>query len=276
MSVVPHLSRILRYPLKSGAPIPMSEATIGPLGVTGDRRWMLVQPDGLFLTARRLPHLVCLRAEEVPGGLRLTLPDGAARSVPVPPPGGARLQVTVWEDTFSARLVEDAALTAWLSDWLGEPCRLVYQGDEAVRTVDPTFGAPGDVVGFADGFPLLLLSEGSLADLNGRLAQPVSMLHFRPNLVVAGCAPFAEDGWRLLQLGDTVRLEVVKPCSRCVLTTVDPLNGTRSADGEPLRTLARTRRAPPGSGVEGVVFGQNVAVRRGGVVRVGDSVTLLS
>jgi hypothetical protein len=138
------------------------------------------------------------------------------------------------------------------------------------RPVDPQYAAPEDRVGFADGFPLLLLSRASLEELNRQLPRAVRMENFRPNLVVEGCAPFAEDTWKRLRVG-SVELEVVKPCARCVFTTVDPLTGQKAADGEPLRTLTRVRR------IQGkAMFGQNVVVRRPGMLQVGDAVEVLA
>jgi uncharacterized protein YcbX len=141
--------------------------------------------------------------------------------------------------------------------------------DELVRPVDPVYGQPGDAVSFADGFPLLLISEASLADLNSRLAEPVDMRRFRPNLVVDGAVPYAEDGWRRFRVGE-VEFEGVKNCSRCVFTTVDPDLGVKHPALEPLKTLGSYRRRAGG----GVFFGQNVIPRGTGVIRVGDAVTL--
>jgi uncharacterized protein YcbX len=142
--------------------------------------------------------------------------------------------------------------------------------DDLVRTVNPEYGQAGDQVSFADGFPLLLISEASLADLNSRLDAPVEMRRFRPNLVVDGNRPYAEDNWQRIRVGD-VEFAGVKNCSRCVFTTIDPDSGVVHPDKEPLRTLSTYRRRPQG----GVYFGQNLIPRSGGVIRVGDPVTVL-
>jgi uncharacterized protein YcbX len=143
--------------------------------------------------------------------------------------------------------------------------------DELVRGVDPDYGQVGDEVSFADGFPLLLISEASLADLNGRLETPVSMRRFRPNLVVDGERAYAEDQWRRIRVGD-VEFEGAKNCSRCVFTTIDPDTGVKDPTREPLRTLGGYRRKPQG----GVYFGQNLIPRSGGAIHVGDRVEILA
>ena len=265
---MPTLQGLFRYPLKSCAGLPLEHATVELMGLEHDRRWMAVRPDGSFITGRELPQLVRVRAVPSAPGLHLSAPNMPDLDVPVPGAGAARLDVTVWGDTCSAARV-DAAADRWLSEYLGEPAALVYVDARMQRPVDPTYAAPDDRVGFADAFPLLLISEASLEDLNRRLAQPVPMSRFRPNLVVDGCEPFAEDGWKRLRIG-TVELAVVKPCARCVFTTVDAETARTDPHQEPLRTLTTFRR------IDGkVMFGQNVVVRRAGTVRIGDTVEVL-
>ncbi|MFP2909674.1 MOSC domain-containing protein [Pyxidicoccus sp. 3LFB2] len=265
---MPHLQGLFRYPLKSGAGLPLTQATVEPLGLEHDRRWMAVRPDGSFITGRELPSLVRVRAVPGSAGLHLSAPGMPELEVPLPAASAPRLDVTVWQDTCSAARADGAA-DRWLSEYLGQPAALVYVDPVMQRPVDPSYAAPEDRVGFADAFPLLLISEASLADLNGRMAQPVPMSRFRPNLVVGGCEAFAEDGWKRLRIG-TVELAVVKPCARCVFTTVDPETAQKDPQQEPLRTLAKFRRMDGN-----VMFGQNVVVRRPGTVRVGDSVEVL-
>ena len=265
---MPTLTSLVRYPLKSAAGQSLESATVEPLGLEHDRRWMAVRPDGSFLTGREVPSLVRVQALPMPEGLRLSAPGLPELLVPTPPVDAARLEVTVWKDTCSAARA-GAEADQWLSGYLGRPAALVYVDARMERPVDPRYAAPEDRVGFADGFPLLLISEASLADLNQRLPRPVPMARFRPNLVVDGCEPFAEDGWRRLRIG-TVELAVVKPCARCVFTTVEPETGRRDPDQEPLRTLSTFRRTG-----RKVLFGQNLVVRRPGTVRLGDTVEFL-
>lgn len=265
---MPHLQALFRYPLKSGAGLSLEHATVEPLGIEHDRRWMAVRPNGAFLTGRELPSLVLVHAVPGPSGLHLSAPGMSELTVPIPTDAAPRLDVTVWRDTCSAARA-DAAADRWLSEYLGQPAALVYVDARMQRPVDPAHAAEDDRVGFADGFPLLLVSEASLADLNQRLPEPVPMSRFRPNLVVGGCDAFSEDGWRRLRIG-TVELAVVKPCARCVFITVDAGTARKDPHQEPLRTLTTFRR------INGkVMFGQNVVVRRAGTVRVGDAVEVL-
>lgn len=253
------------YPVKSCRGIPLDGASVGPRGLRWDRHWMVVDGAGRFLTQRQLPAMatiapavtaeaLVLRARGMPD---LELPHGA---------GADEVAVTVWNDTVPARAVSVGA-DRWLSKHLGTDCRLVEFPETVRRPVDPAYGAPGDETEFSDGFPLLLIGQGSLDGLNERLARPIPMRRFRPNLVIAGAGPHAEDGWRRIRVGP-VGLRLVKPCSRCAITTVDPERGVRD-DGEPLETLASYRRR---NGK--VYFGQNVIPDGAGQIRVGDAVTI--
>ena len=257
------------YPVKSTRPIALSESEVLPRGLPWDRRWMLVDRDGRFITARQYPVLAVIETAltadtldiSVAGreGLRISLAEPAAQSVPV----------TVWKDRCEAVPVDPAA-DAWFSDYLGIACRLVRMTDQLVRRVNPDYGEPADQVSFADGFPLLLISEASLHDLNRRLRTPVPMQRFRPNLVVDGERAYDEDSWRHIRVGE-VEFAGVKNCSRCIFTTIDPHTGVKDAGGEPLRTLASYRRREGG----GVFFGQNLIPRSRGIIRLGDSVQIL-
>jgi uncharacterized protein YcbX len=264
------VSRLVRYPVKSCRGDEVAQALVEPWGLAGDRRWMVTEPDGTFVTARALPRLVLVHPEPDGHGLTLRGPGVAPLPVPVPD-GGPLVDVVVWRDRLKATYAGDAA-AAWLTEVLGRPLQLVHLGDPSGRPVDPDFGAAGDTVSFADGFPLLLTTDGSLAALNELIAAgpnpgegPVSMVRFRPNVVVAGSAPWAEDGWTALRIGEA-RFRAVKPCGRCVVTTVDP--DTAEKGREPLATLARHRR------IGGkVVFGTNLVPDTPGVtIRVGDAV----
>ncbi|MBM7115491.1 MOSC domain-containing protein [Archangium primigenium] len=265
---MPTLSALAIYPLKSCAGLPLEHATVEPRGLAHDRRWMAVRPDGTFLTGREQPALLRLHAVPTPGGLRLSAPGLAPLEVPRPAEDTERQDVTVWGDTCSAAR---AGLEAdrWLSDFLGEPLRLVHVDARMRRPVERPYADPGDEVGFADAYPLLLTTEASLAELNTRLDTPVGMAHFRPNLVVTGCEPFAEDRWKRVRIGG-VEFALRKPCARCVLITVDPETARPHPHQEPLRTLATYRKRG-----NKVLFGQNVLPRGEGTLRVGDAVEVL-
>ncbi|WNG18567.1 MOSC domain-containing protein [Cystobacter fuscus] len=265
---MPTLSALSIYPLKSCAELPLTHATVEPLGLQHDRRWMAVRPDGSFMTGREQPRFVHLRAVPVPEGLRLSAPGMPELVVAVPPADAPRLDITLWRDSCSVAWAGDDA-DRWLSAYLREPARLVYVDARMQRPVDPKYAAPEDRVGFADGYPILLISEASLADLNTRLPQPVEMKRFRPNLVVSGCEPFAEDRWKRLRIGE-VEMRLVKPCSRCTFINVDASTARADPNQQPLRTLATYRNRD-----NKVLFGQNVIPRHGGVLRVGDPVEVL-
>ncbi len=267
---MPSLTSLTIYPLKSCAGLPLTRATVEPLGIQHDRRWMAIRPDGSFMTGRELPALLLVRALPGPTGLQLSAPGMPELQVPLPPADAPRIDVTVWKDTCSAARAA-AEADRWLSEYLGQPTLLVHVDARMDRPVDPQYGAAGDRVSFADGYPLLLISQASLDDLNQRVAHPLPMARFRPNLVVEGCAPFAEDGWKRLRIG-TVELAVVKPCDRCVFTTLDPQTAKADPQQEPLRTLATYRRVGPKNKV---MFGQNIIVRRPGILSVGDAVEVL-
>ncbi|MGA9341093.1 MAG: MOSC N-terminal beta barrel domain-containing protein [Rhodanobacteraceae bacterium] len=266
----PKLANLHIYPLKSGAPLALEHARVEPRGLEHDRRWMVVDDNARFLTARTLPRLTLIRA--VPAGndaLQLAAPGAPPLHLNLPMPNRSRIAVTVWNDTVDA-LPADAEADAWISRFLDLACRLVYMDDGSSRGVDRTYAREGDQVSFADGFPLLAISQAALDQLNDKLAQPVSMLRFRPNLVISGTEPHAEDDWKQIRIGGTV-FDVVKPCMRCVLTTVDFERGMFDADGEPLRTLKTYRR-----GEKGISFGENLIPRGSGELKIGDSVEVLA
>ena len=263
------VSHLFVYPVKSAAAVSVTSAQISARGLNGDRRWMVIQPDGRFLTGRRHPMLTQIQAIPVPDGLQLRGMDGSVQSVTRPPEDGPSLSVTVWSDQVTGHLADEAA-SAWLSAQLGVDCRLVYMVDRTQRPVDPSYAPDGDVVSFADGFPLLLTTDGSLADLNQRLDAPVRMGRFRPNIVLSGVSAYAEDNWTAIRVGG-VTLGVAKPCARCVFTTVDPQTGALDPTREPLRTLTTYRKVDGG-----VMFGQNLTVRQSGRIAVGDPVEVIT
>lgn len=256
------------HPVKSLGGIAVAEGGLGPCGLEDDRRWMVIDPDGGFLTQRQLPRMALVTVARHPGGLVLAQAGHGAHAVALPPADGARRMVRVWRDNVPAVDAGDA-VAAWLAVVLGRPCRLVYLHDAGARLADPAFAPLGATVGFADGFAVLVASRESLAALNGDLPAPVPMDRFRPNLVLEGAAAWAEDGWRVLAVGEAL-LRIVKPCSRCIMTTIDQRTADIPDPREPLATLARTRRA-----LGGVMFGQNAAVIRPGRIAVGDDVRVL-
>lgn len=270
---MPTLSTLHIYPLKSCAPLTLDTASVEARGLTNDRRWMVVDANGKMVTGREQSRLTLIRAR--PDGSALLLEALGMPSLRVAPPTAddERVDTGVWGAAIAPLLAADLA-HAWLSRFLGFPCRLVYMDKNCTRLVkakyDGKYGEDDDQVSFADAFPLLLISQAALDQLNAKLAAPVPMLRFRPNLVVAGTEAHAEDGWKRIRIG-AVEFDVVKPDVRCVFTTVDFERGERDPSGEPLRTLITYRRTP-----EGVTFGQYLIPRGTGTLRVGDVVEVLA
>ena len=242
------VSALYRYPVKSLRGASLDSVNVGRRGFQYDREWMVVDPSGQFLTQRQLPRM-CLIATSFSDRKQLVLSAPGMPDHAVAQTGEDPGRVTVWRDDVDAVYVDPEA-DAWLSQFLQTACRLVHMPAGSVRQVDLDYAKAGDEVGFADGFPFLLISQASLDDLNSRLESPVTIQRFRPNLVVSGCEAYAEDTWRCLRIGDLL-LRVVKPCSRCIIPTIDPTSGERSA--EPLRTLTGYRRRN-----NKVLFGQNL------------------
>ncbi len=261
------LAAIHCYPVKSCGGIALERAELDRLGIRLDRAWMVVDPAGRFLTQREVPALARVRTEFGDGRLVCHAPGVAPLVLPQAGVAGPRREVEVWRHRGPGVDQGDAA-AAWFESALGRPCRLVRVPDDHARRVNPE-RFPGEAhTAFSDGYPLLLLSEASLADLNARLAEPLPMDRFRPNLVVRGCEPYAEDGWRRIRIG-AVELAIVKPCPRCAIPGIDQRTGRRTGD-EPLRTLASYRRGP-----EGALFGQNAVHLSPGTLELGTPVAVI-
>jgi uncharacterized protein YcbX len=259
---------LFHYPVKSCGGVTLSAAVIGERGIIHDREFMIVDAaTGLFLTQREFPRMALIRPRMEDGRLRLNAP-GVSQLVLDPVRQGSNRNVIVWRDRCPA-VDQGPEVAAWLSAFLMTNCRLMRMADEHVRRVDRRYAiSEGDQVGFADGYPFLLISEESLADLNARLSTPLPMNRFRPNIVVSGGAAFQEDQWRRIRIGD-IDFHLVKPCARCVITTTDQATGERGK--EPLTTLAAFRRKN-----RGVLFGQNMIHGGPGTIRHGDLVEVLA
>ncbi len=252
MSLGLRISGLYRYPVKSMAGEALPQVNVDALGLSGDRRWMLTDAEGRFLSQRDLPRMATVHARLLDNGvlqldyrlvrLRISPQDFSASTT----------DCRIWKDTVPAHPARPS-INKILSQWLKTPVRLVKLAGSARRQVDTHFVPPGVRTGFSDGFPLLILSQASLDDLNrriGRAHTPFEVRHFRPNVLIDGCDAYAEDRWQTLRAGP-LRLHLVKPCSRCAITTVDPDSG-RFSGPEPLATLAVYRRRG-----NKVYFGQN-------------------
>jgi uncharacterized protein YcbX len=260
------LSALTVYPVKSCSGISLQRVQIDRFGLSGDRRWLMVDSDDKFITQREQAHLALLKTAWEEPTLSLHWGD-ASLFVEVPDNSATLRTVSVWQDTVIARDAGDEA-AAWLQRHLGLLCRLVHMPDDWQRRVDTTYARGDETVSFADGFPLLLICEASLDDLNSRLTQPVPMDRFRPNIVVSGCAPFAEDNWRQIRIGNSL-FDIAKPCSRCVIPSINQQSAKR--DPQINRVLASFRRRG-----RAIYFGQNLLYGELGELTIGDSVEIIS
>lgn len=265
---MPTVSALHVYPVKSLGGYELAEAQCTSRGLRHDRRFMVVDPGGNFLTQREHPRMATAWTDVAAGRLRLAAPDAGEVELDAEPLDGEKLRVTVWNSTVGA-VAPSREADAWLSAFLEAPCRLVYMPESTERLSNAKFGH--GLVGFADGFAHLVVGEASLADLNARLGKkghaPLPMNRFRPNIVLAGTAPYAEDALGEFRVGEAI-LRGTKPCGRCQITTTDQATGDVRGP-EPLATLSEYRDDPK----IGTLFGMNCATVKPGVIRVGDALS---
>lgn len=262
---MPRLDSIHLYPIKSTAGMTLNRARVGEEGLDGDRRYMVVKPDGTFITARTHPQLQQVVASPVEGGLQLRYPGQELLTLLEQDFLLTPQATGVWGDNFTALRTHELA-DHWLSRVAGEPVRLLWLGEQSARFRDKT----GTRVSFADGYPLLLIGQASLEDLNLRSDALHQMSQFRTNLVASGLRPFEEDGWRRIRIGE-VEFLIAKPCSRCIMTTVESGSSRFNALKEPLATLTHYRRGEDGE----VYFGQNLVALNEGWIAAGSEIEVL-
>lgn len=258
------LSGLFIYPIKACAGIALEHADVVERGLAFDRRYMLVDRTGTFVTQREVPRLCRVATALEHDQLRVWAPDKPALMLPLQPMDlpRARRAYRLWDSIGSA--LEHSAGSRWFSELLDDDVSLLYMPDSERRNVNPNRARPRDIVSFADAYPLMLMSEASLADLNQRLRQPVEMRRFRPNLVISGGEPYGEDDFATVRIG-ALSFRGVKRCERCVVTTIDPDTAEQST--EPLRTLSHYRLD------DGKVWlGMNLIHDGGGTLRLGDAV----
>ncbi len=257
------ISALYYYPVKSLGGIQANSLEIDDFGFKNDRRFMLVDDNNKFVSQRTMPVLNLLQSSLISDVLSIFGDDFGQIDLELDAFGSSQ-KVMVWSDEVDADLLSSTHTRA-LSEYLGQSVRLAYIPQDSFRQVDREFFAHDQRVSFADGYPFLLTNESSLTDLNNRLAEPVTMARFRPNIVVSGTSAFEEDKWVDFELGG-INFKAVKPCSRCVMTTVE--NGVRSK--EPLRELSKYRRND-----FGICFGQNLVHLGKGKLSTGDKLRLL-
>jgi hypothetical protein len=268
-----HIVGLNIFPLKSARGIALPESPIDAMGLSGDRRWMLINPDGYFITQREMPLLARLTVTPTDAGLTLSI-DGKNLAVPYPA-SDRRQQVVVWKSSVDAALA-DEAVNATLSEWLEREVRLVFFDGEARRLASAEWAGDGSPVAFNDGYQVLVTTTGSLAALNADMAAhgeaQVGMDRFRANIVLDHDEAFAEDGWASIAIGDVV-LDLVKPCARCIMTTQDQETGSREG-ANPMPAMGRIRMSADRR-VPGPLFGWNAVPRGKGLLRIGDAAQVL-
>jgi uncharacterized protein YcbX/ferredoxin len=271
------VSRIYIYPVKSTAGISLSHAKVEELGLAFDRRFIVCDHSGQFITARTEPRLCLVQASLTTQGLTLSAPNMDMLTLSYDEFTKQYQNVTVWGDEVNSQLCAKKA-NLWFSEFLKRPCELLYFGENSHREKKPNTNNSRKIA-FADGYPLLLISQASLNDLNERLLDDnndnslpsVSMSQFRPNIVVDDCLPFAEDSWEYIRIGE-VEFKVSKPCERCIFTTVNPSNGEKHPQQQPLKMLKTFRKADSGE----ILFGQNLIALNSGTITQGDKLTIIS
>lgn len=264
------LQDIFIYPIKSLGGIRLRQSQVEIMGLTYDRRWMLVDDAGLFLSQRKHHHMALLQVELTEKGLKVYHKRHREHSlfIPFAPQAKDLVLVTVWDDSMMGQVVSEKA-DRWFSSMLGISCRLVYMPSSTKRPVEKDYAVKGENVSFADAMPYLMIGQGSLDDLNKKMPEPLPMNRFRPNFVFSGGEAFEEDHWDLVKIGECT-FKVAKACARCVLTTVDQETGV--AGKEPLKTLAGYRKNVDNK----VLFGQNLIALTTGKVKIGDKVQPLN
>jgi uncharacterized protein YcbX len=261
------VSALYIYPIKSCRGISVQGCRLDALGPYLDRRFMLIDERGVYITQRTEPRLARVAVSIHPTAFSVSASGMRALKLPLSQrDDGASIEVEVWEYNGPA-LDAGAEAGEWFSEFLGRPCRLVRCDMTQTRRVDPEYAPEPAYTAFSDGFPELLLSQASLDDLGRRASQVFAVERFRPNIVLAGAQAYEEDSWQEIRIG-AIPFDVVKPCARCVITTLDPVTGEGGV--EPLATLATYRKQG-----KGVMFGQNCVHRELGTIRVGDAVSVV-
>lgn len=263
---MPILSQIYLYPVKSLSGIAVSSWPVAKNGLLHDRKWMLIDEQHQFLSQRRLPKMALIKTRIEQDQLILSAPGQEDLVLALNPVAGDEIEVTIWHDQCTAKTISSQA-DDWLSAFLQTYCRLVYHPDNRQRQVDQRYAQASDQTAFSDGFPFLIVAENSLLALNQAMQVELSMQRFRPNLVIADCASYAEDIWRRIRINN-IEFRLPKPCSRCSVPGIDP--ETAISQKEPLTSLSRLRRWE-----NKVYFGQNALHDHCGNLSIGDRVSIL-
>lgn len=263
--MLPVLTDIYIYPVKSLAGIRVSSWPVNEKGLLHDRKWMLIDNNNHFLSQRHIPKMVLIKTELSKTQLILSTESSGSISLDLLPKDGSEIISSIWSDQCLSKTISKQA-DQWLSDFLGIECKLVYQPDDVVRRVDPQYASANDKVNFSDGFPFLITSEASLDSLNQAMGLKLPMQRFRPNLVISQCESYAEDSWREISINN-IDFRLPKPCSRCSVPTID--TETAETNKEPLTTLNRLRKWN-----KQVFFGQNALHNSSGLLSINSPVQI--
>jgi uncharacterized protein len=276
------VSKLCVYPLKSGQGIELQQAQVQTKGFIGDREMMLVAGNGKFITQRQFPQLAKIQVSNVGQSITLQVADHSFPSLTfMATLYGALIEVEIWGDLLLA-IDQGNEVAQWFQQFLnlpvGKTCRLVRQSAEHIRLLEKKYPSDEDQpLSLADNYPVMLTATASLIELNQRImeihqqrGQAIPMNRFRPNVVIETTEPFIEDGWKLIQVGD-IQFRLAKPCSRCIITTIDQGNGDKNSLKEPLNTLGTFRQLSE----QGVMFGVNMIPQNEGMIQVGDRLEIL-
>jgi len=261
------IKSIYSYPVKSLSGNKLESAMVENRGLVNDRRFMFINNDKQFITARTHHSLGGISVQHNKNELIFSNRFNRTQIKQTVGLSPEKITATIWRSKSTCHLIENNVIDRWISEFVGESIRLVYMADDDIRNVNRKYGKTGEIVSFADGYPILITNTKSLEDLNNKLEQPIPMTRFRPNLVIDGNLPWEEDNWKKVKIGDVI-IRMVKPCARCVVTTIDPETGEMG--NEPLHTLSKFRKEN-----NKVLFGINAVAEQFGVIHAGDVVELL-
>lgn len=262
------VSAIYIYPVKSLGGFRVDEATVTATGFEYDRRWMLVDRDGKFLTQRNIAAMALLQTAIIPEGLYIAHKHFPEKNITIPfiTSGHCTKKVQVWDDTCYAWCYDDPEMDAWFNEMLGVDCELVYMPDTTKRMVEAPYAKNNEITSFSDGYPFLIIGQSSLDELNSKLEDPIPIDRFRPNIVFTEAVPFIEDSWKYFTI-NAIDFYGVKTCGRCMVTTIN--QETAVAGREPLQTLATYRTVD-----KKIKFGMNLLHQGNGIVKVGQEINL--
>jgi uncharacterized protein YcbX len=262
------ISQLYIYPIKSLGGIALNNVRLTDRGLEHDRRWMLIDENNRFISQRENAQMALFKLSLENEALKVThTKDNSFIHIPFVPLKQDTVQVTIWDDTCTGQYVSDEA-DAWFTQKLGINCRLVYMADDSHRPTDPRYTTEGSITSFADAYPLLLIGQASLDDLNSRLTDALPMNRFRPNIVFTGGEPYSEDTMQHIIING-INIYGVKLCARCIITTIDQATAQKSK--EPLKTLSGYRRKG-----NKILFGQNLANIGEGILNIGDELQVIS